>query len=471
MPTSHTPQDFAGHSILVVGEAILDCYQEGTVSRISREAPVPVLSSVKILHRCGGAANTAANVTAMGSEATMVSLVGTDQAGEKLREQCERAGITLSLVEKDIATPTKTRILADRQQLLRIDECQSQREHAKALAKAAINALPGHDVLVISDYGLGALEQAASIIDAARKAHIPVVVDPRGKDWSRYRGADLVTPNLEELALADGTTATTSEQRAQELMERHEIGIVLLTSGPAGMTIFSSGSKPIELSTRVVDVYDVTGAGDTVAAMMALGLAAGTELSEAARWSNMAAGIVVGKFGTAVATPEELMSEPGGHGGQVVEIDSLLAQLDVHRKAGRKIVMTNGCFDIMHAGHLETLSAAARLGDLLVVCVNDDDSVAKLKGPNRPVVPIGERLQVLAGLGCVDYALPFSGVDAAGLVRMIVPDTFVKGGDWEGENPPEAAVAKELGANVVYLGLRPRLSTTEIIRKIREDDS
>lgn len=458
----------SGLRVLVAGEAILDRYQEGEASRISREAPVPVISSTRVSHRCGGAANAAANVASLGSKATLVSPLGRDDAGGVLRKLCAGSGIDASFIESDVPTPTKTRVLSSRQQLLRIDECKDQSAHADALADAAEKALPGHDVLLVSDYGLGAAGEAARIIKAASDAGIPSVVDPRGEDWSRYKNATLVKPNLEELGKAHASQTGSLEERALALMEEHGIGSVLLTQGAEGMTYFGKGGETETLATRKADVYDVTGAGDTVAAVMALGLAAGAPAGEAMRWANVAAGVVVGKFGATVVSREELVSEPGGHGGRVIDLEGMAREAEAHREAGRRIVLTNGCFDIVHAGHLETLSAAARLGDLLVVCVNDDESVAELKGPDRPVVPIEERLKVLAGLGSVDYALPFSGRDAAELVRRIKPDAYVKGGDWRDSEPPEAKAAAEVGATVVYTDMRPDVSTTEIITRIAE---
>ena len=469
MRTSLDIHDFAGQKILVVGEAILDKYHQGTTQRISREAPVPVVSSASVTSRGGGAANTAANIVAMGSKATLVFPVGPDDTGRTLIGLCEKNSISCEPVLTSTPTPIKTRVLSAQQQLLRIDECPSLEEHAEKIAEAAIKALKGHHALIISDYGLGVMEHAATIINAAREAQIPVVVDPRGKDWSRYRRASLVAPNLDEIADADGFTTESLEERAQALMARHEIESILVTQGADGMAYHEKDAKPILAATRSVEVFDVTGAGDTVVAMLALGLVAKGDIVDIMRWANNAAGIVVGKFGAAVATPEELVSEPGGHGGKVMELDGLLAELDRLKKDGNRIVMTNGCFDIIHAGHLETLAAASRLGDCLVVCVNDDESIARLKGPGRPVVPINERLQVIAGLGCVDYAIDFSSDNATELVRKIRPDAYVKGGDWKDKSPPEAKVAEEIGAQIVYVALRPHLSTTEIIRKIKDE--
>ena len=448
---------FAGRKILVVGDAILDRYWFGRMERLSREAPVPILVDKTETHRCGGAANVAANVVALGSQATLVVPCGDDPEGSILRRCCAQTGCNLEFISDPAGTTTKLRILAQGQQLLRVDSGVAERSAvaAQATAARAIALLAGHDAVVLSDYGLGALAAAASITAAAE---VPVLVDPRW-NWERYRKATLVCPNEEELA------ATGRE--VDELLSVHGLGAILLTQGGAGMTLHRPGRPAEQIPTRQVPVYDVTGAGDTVIAVMALACAAGLDWAAGARWANIAAGIVIGKMGAATVSWEELVIMPTGRGGRVVAAAELVQLCAVARSAKKKVVMTNGCFDILHAGHLASLSEAARLGNVLVVAVNDDKSVASLKGAGRPVVPLAQRVQVLAGLGCVDYVCSFAGPDAADLVRRLAPDFYVKGGDWQDKQPPEARATEAGGGKVVYLPVRTGLSTTNIVRKIK----
>ena len=470
MPTRLLPASFAGHRVLVVGEAILDRYQLGKAERISREAPIPVVTCGSSFARCGGSANTAANISSLGSEATLVAAAGKDEGAQELSELCRRAEVKAVFVEDAaLDTAVKTRILASNQQLLRIDECPDQSSLSSEVAKLAMAQLEGHDVLVLSDYGLGALNDSRGLIEAARTAKIPVVVDPRGRDWSKYGEASVVTPNIEEFQSASSGFEGDDEAKAAQLLKTYGINAIVQTAGSEGMVIHEQGRPPVFLSTHNLDVHDVTGAGDTVAATLALGLAAGAGLEEAARWANLAAGIVVGKLGAATVSPQELNVAPAGHGGRFIEQQELANELELLRSAGKRIVMTNGCFDIFHAGHLNSLASAARLGDVMVVGVNDDESVRRLKGPARPVITLRERAMVLTGLGCVDFVTSFSKTSATELVRLVRPDVYVKGDDWENRQPPEAAAVAEYGGQVVYQASSVHVSTTKIIESIIEN--
>lgn len=468
MPTRLTPTDLAGRRILVAGEAILDEYLHGQVVRLSREAPVPIVHNPAQSYRCGGAANAAANVTSLGSTATLVAAAGADPHGELLRQQCTAAGITYEFLQQ-ASTNAKQRIMGAGQQLVRVDRMDNQAHLAGELAAAVIKRLDGHDAVLLSDYGQALLADAALIIQAARQRNIPVVVDPRGRDWTRYAGTTLLKPSAEEFMpdtrLDDPALAT----RIDALLREHSLGAILLTGGRQGMLLGEAGQPPLHLPTHALDVYDVTGAGDTVAAVMALGLAAQGTPAQAAQLANQAAGVVVSRLGAVPVRAAELTLPPQGRGGTVTTLEGLLAALKLQRQASKSVVMTNGCFDILHAGHLDTLGAAASMGDLLVVAVNDDESVRQLKGRDRPFMPLGERLQLLAGLGCVDYVLPFAGPDATQEVRAVMPDVYVKGGDWEDKAPPEAQAARAAGGRVAFLGFRQQRSTTAIVKAIRQD--
>ena len=459
---------FAGKRILVTGEAILDRYLTGEAQRISREAPVPVLSSSHSFARCGGAANVAANIVALGSHATLVALRGDDVDGKQLEDECAQAGIEAKLQPtKDLTTAVKTRVLAEGQHLLRIDNCQDQSPHAEQLKDTVLSQLEGHDALVISDYGMGALSACAAIIAAARKRGMPIIVDPRAQDWSKYRGASMLTPNIAELEQACGGKEPTAA--AATLRQECELEAILVTAGASGMTLYADEAPAGKhYPTRTVDVYDVTGAGDTVVAVISLGLAAKLDLDTTIDCANQAAGRVVGKLGAATVTPEDFSVMPAGHNALIVDLDTLCATLQQLRTENKKVVMTNGCFDIFHAGHLESLGQAAYLGDVLVVAINDDASITKIKGSERPIVTLDERIQVIAGLGCVDYVVPFSDTDACGLVQAIKPDIYVKGDDWKGKEMPEAKLVDEYGGKIVYQPSRPHISTTDIIKRIKE---
>ena len=280
MPTRLNPHAFAGHRVLVVGDAILDCYRHGTAARISREAPIPVLTNQISTYRCGGAANTAANITALGSSATLVALCGADENHDQLLECCTHSGINTQLLARpELATIRKTRILASGQQLLRIDDDPEHSAGAEMLCAAVLPQLAEHDVVILSDYGYNSLTVAPQIIAAAHQEGVKVVVDPRGNTWNRYAGADLVTPNLEEFNHATSDPNLSVTNRAAALMKTHRIQAILLTAGASGMTLFTSQTPPQQQATRSIDVFDTTGAGDTVVALMALGMSAGAEAS------------------------------------------------------------------------------------------------------------------------------------------------------------------------------------------------
>ncbi len=470
MPPKLNPNAFAGYRILIIGDAILDCYQYGKTERISREAPVPIVTNLSCSYRCGGAANTAANITALGSHAKLVALCGEDERRKRLQDCCEQVGIeTELLADPNLATICKTRILVSGQQLIRLDDSPDHQSGCSQLGAAVLPQLSQFQAIVLSDYGYNALNMGRQIIAAAHAENIKVVVDPRGNDWSRYTGADLVTPNLEEFQIAAPDIGASHEQRATILMQKHQIKAILLTTGEQGMTLFTSDHAPQQLPTRKVEVFDTTGAGDTVIAMMALGMAAGADLADAAQWANIAAGIVVTKLGTASVSSSELAAPPSGRGAQILTMPKLQDRLAADRLAGKSVVMTNGCFDIFHAGHMQSLAAAARLGDILIVAINDDESIKKIKGNDRPVIPLDERMQVLAGLGCVDYVVAFTTPDAVELVRTIRPNIYVKGEDWAKNPPPEAKLVEQQGGAVVYQSSAAHLSTTEIIRRIKTD--
>ena len=447
---------FSGRRVLVVGDAVLDRYWFGQATRLSREAPVPVVVNRSEKLRCGGAANAAANVASLGGEATLLAGCGSDREGKMLAECCREAGFEFVAVASKSPTASKLRIVSQGQQMLRVDADSDFSGDAARIAQRAGELASEHDVVLLSDYGLGSLSECERIISAVDR---PVIVDPRGGNWRRYRKATLLTPNRAEFAAGrDGLSAG-------EVLERHDLDALLLTLGKEGMQLHQRGRPSHSLPSYAQDVFDVTGAGDTVCALMALGLAAGMPLVESMYLANKAAGIAVAKLGAVAVTFEDFVYSGAGRIIAPAGIGEYARQL---RQSGRKIVMTNGCYDILHAGHLASLAAAARLGDALIVAVNDDSSIAALKGEGRPINPLPQRMRMLAGLACVDAVTSFSASTASGTIEMVRPDVYAKGQDWQDKDSPDAQTARHTGAEVVYLDLVEGLSTTAIVNKAKK---
>ena len=360
------------------------------------------------------------------------------------------------------------------QQLIRLDfEQSSPPVHPVPTADDLAAALAGCDALVLSDYAKGGLQHTEQLIAAARSAGLPVLVDPKGTDFARYRGADLLTPNHAEFEAVAGVCPTEAElvARGGELMRELSLGALLITRGEQGMTLLRPGGGALHLPARAREVFDVTGAGDTVIAGVAAAVAAGAELDTAVALANIAAGLVVGRLGTAAPSAAELRREISLEQGcerGVLSLEQLQANLALARDRGERIVFTNGCFDIVHAGHVSYLEQARALGDRLVVAVNDDASVRRLKGRGRPVNPLERRMAVLAGMEAVDWVLPFSGDTPVDLLQALRPDVLVKGGDYRNkEDVVGWEVVEAYGGEVRIVGLVEDLSTTAIVDRIQ----
>ncbi|GAB4362184.1 MAG: bifunctional D-glycero-beta-D-manno-heptose-7-phosphate kinase/D-glycero-beta-D-manno-heptose 1-phosphate adenylyltransferase HldE [Gammaproteobacteria bacterium] len=468
--------DFSPANVLIVGDVMLDRYWHGPTSRISPEAPVPVVQVHESEDRPGGAGNVALNVAALGGAATLVALVGEDEAGGRLEQIMETMGVTSRLIRRaGTPTITKLRVISRHQQLIRIDfEDSFSAADCAPLAQVFAECLPGAGAVVVSDYGKGTVRDAGEIISSARAAGIPVLVDPKGDDFSRYRGATLITPNLSEFEAVVGKCDDEADivEKGLRLIEEIDLDALLVTRGEHGMSLLQKGKEPLHLPTQAREVFDVTGAGDTVISVLAAALAAGQGLEQATALSNLAAGIVVGKLGTATVSVPELtraIHQLDESEAALVTEEELLQRVEVARAHGERIVMTNGCFDILHAGHVAYLNEARRLGDRLIVAVNDDDSVKRLKGDSRPVNHLRERMEVLAGLGSVDWVVPFSEDTPERLICSIVPDVLVKGGDYRPEQIAGYECVKQNGGEVVVLAFREGCSTTRIIESILKD--
>lgn len=469
-----TLPDYDQADVLVIGDIMLDRYWYGPTGRISPEAPVPVVKVDQIEERPGGAANVAMNIAALGGHARLVGLTGIDEAAKALTEKLSSLDVRCDFVSlPDYPTITKLRVMSRGQQLIRLDFEEGFHDvDADLILPRLEQSLSSVKAVILSDYAKGALEHVQAMILLARKAGIPVMVDPKGADFERYRGATLLTPNLSEFEEVAGKVNSDEELVAKglALIERLELEALLITRSEHGMTLLQKGQEPLHMPTQAQEVYDVTGAGDTVISVLAASLAAGKSLSDACKLANAAAGVVVAKLGTSTLSTIELTdaihgSQDSGFG--VVSEVQLKQAVKAARARGEKVVMTNGCFDILHAGHVAYLNEAAKLGDRLIVAVNSDSSVKALKGPGRPVNPEDRRMAVLAGLGAVDWVVPFSEETPQRLISEILPSLLVKGGDYK---PEEIAGGQEViaaGGEVLVLNFEDGCSTTEIIEAIR----
>lgn len=472
--------DFSRAHVLVAGDVMLDRYWSGATARISPEAPVPVVNVLNDEIRAGGAANVAVNVASLGAKATLLGVVGTDDAAEHLEKLVKSHGVSVEFLPcRSHPTLTKLRVVSRNQQLMRLDferslALEGEVDQANFLACFRA-ALPSADVVILSDYGKGTLHNAAAFIAEARLAGKPVLVDPKGNDYSRYTGATLVTPNMAEFEAVAGKCRDENEIIVRGESLRRKLGLfgLLVTRNEHGMTLLQADAPPLHLRTEAREVYDVTGAGDTVIATIGTALAVGENLLQACRLSNLAAGIVVGKFGTATVSPPELshaINAPRGDEVSIVREPLLLSQLGEARRQGKRIVFTNGCFDILHVGHIRYLEEAKRLGDVLVVGVNDDDSVRRLKGLCRPVNPCADRMRVLAGLKSVDWVVEFSEDTPERLIYAVQPDVLVKGGDYQVEDIVGYDVVIARGGRVIALDFHDGYSTTRIIERSQRYD-
>ncbi|MFH6599196.1 bifunctional D-glycero-beta-D-manno-heptose-7-phosphate kinase/D-glycero-beta-D-manno-heptose 1-phosphate adenylyltransferase HldE [Ectopseudomonas khazarica] len=460
-------------AVLVVGDVMLDRYWHGGTSRISPEAPVPVVRVEQIEDRPGGAANVALNIAALGSRALLVGVTGVDEAADSLSDSLRGVGVETHFQRLDEQpTIVKLRVMSRHQQLLRMDFEEPFDTDTATLAREVEHLLAGVKVLVLSDYGKGALQNHQALIQLARARGIAVLADPKGKDFSIYRGASLITPNLHEFETIVGGCVDEAElvSKGARLMRELELGALLVTRGEHGMTLLRPEHAPLHLPARAREVFDVTGAGDTVISTLAASIAAGEELPNAVALANLAAGIVVGKLGTAAISAPELrravQREEGSERG-VLSLDQLLIAIEDARAHGERIVFTNGCFDILHAGHVTYLEQARAQGDRLIVAINDDASVSRLKGPGRPINAVDRRMAVLAGLGAVDWVVSFSEDTPERLLKQVQPDVLVKGGDYGVDQVVGADIVQAYGGEVRVLGLVENSSTTAIVEKIR----
>ena len=460
-----------GH-VLVFGDIILDRYISGSVDRVSPEAPVPVLKPSNEEIRLGGAANVALNLSSLGSNTTLIGVTGKDESSTQIIDLLKKNNIKKALSKSNHPTISKLRILASQQQLIRIDNEEefSETDWQSSLSnyRKYIN-LKKNKVLIISDYEKGTLRNIPLIIREAKKLKKIILVDPKGDDFSKYKSADIITPNFQEFEKVVGKVNSEPEitKKGKDLIKSLNLNSLLITRGSEGMTLLDKRNGKVireDFPTEARDVFDVSGAGDTVIASIAAGLAGGFSLSESIRLANLAAGIVVGKSGTATVSQAELVPYLGLSESYVSFNEVKVYSKDLHER-GKKIVFTNGCFDILHAGHVEYLEAAKELGDKLIVAINTDRSVRKLKGSSRPVNTLAHRAKVLASLQCIDKVVFFDEDTPIKLIKAIRPDVLVKGGDYKLKDIVGHKEVSQSGGSVVTIPLVKGLSTSKIISK------
>ena len=466
--------------VLCIGDVMLDHYVYGQVERVSPEAPIQVLCVEREMKTLGGAGNVLRNIRALGADSSFISVVGNDEAGREIGRLLEAQDGTEMhvLVQPERTTTVKTRYIAANQQLLRADRESIIpldpyiREDLLRLARALVTH---HSVVVISDYAKGVLTEgvALEIIRAAREAGARVIVDPKGGDHIRYRGADLLKPNRRELAHATGMPVTSEGEvvaASRVLIERCGFNAVLASLGAEGMVLVAADGTVYTQRAEVREVYDVSGAGDTVVAALAAALGAGFSLTDAARLANTAAGVVVGKVGTAVVHPSELVATLNGQDlyatDKVVPYSHALDLVERWRRQGLRIGFTNGCFDLLHPGHVALLGQAKGACDRLVVALNSDASTARLKGPGRPIQSESERAAVLASTAAVDLVVIFEEDTPLGLIRAIRPHLLVKGADYRLEEVVGAEFIKKSGGEVLLAEVLPGYSTTATIARL-----
>lgn len=467
---------------LVIGDLMLDEYLWGKTDRISPEAPVQVVDVMREDLRLGGAGNVVNNLVALGCNVSVCSVIGVDDNGSYLKQLFSQMGVEIDglFEDSDRRTGKKTRVMAAHQQIVRID-----RESKDALQPAIEDKLimwvrenaVNFDVLVVSDYLKGVLTPAllATVIKMGNEAKIPVVVDPKGSDYSKYAGATILTPNRKEAEQAAAVAITDEVSlnlAAAKLLEKLNLSALLITRSEAGMSLFRSGSAPLHIPTVAREVYDVTGAGDTVLAVLSLGLASGLSFDDSAKLANTAAGIVVGKLGTSTLKSAEILDEIGREhrdsNNKIKNFDVLAEIIAAEKSRGKRIVFTNGCFDLLHVGHVKYLQKARSFGDILILGLNSDASIKRLKGDKRPLIAEGERAHILAALDCIDYVVIFDEDTPLHLIAALKPSILVKGGDYTLDGVVGREIVEAAGGRVELVQFVDGKSTTNIIGKILE---
>ncbi len=463
-------------NILVIGDLMIDHYLWGSCERISPEAPVQVVDIGNETTVLGGAGNVINNLNALGAKVSVASVIGDDDNGIELLKMLKNIEVDTSniVIQKDRKTSKKSRVIAVSQQVLRYDrESKEEIESSSVelILNSVLDSISSFEIVIFSDYGKGVLTQelCQRIIKLSNENGVRVLVDPKGSDFTKYRGAHLLTPNKKEAILATSIKIKDElslEKALVKLKKDCDLGISLITLSEDGIALYDTEVK--KFPTVAKEVFDVTGAGDTVIASIAFALGSGKNIDEAAQFSNLAAGIVVGKIGSATVTLDEIeeyeaslhKSTSDAHIKSFDEIELIVKR---YKQSGKKVIFTNGCFDILHVGHVKYLQIAKSFGDILIVGLNSDESVSRLKGPTRPVNIAQDRAYLLAALEAVDFVVPFSEDTPYSLIKMIEPDTLVKGGDYKGKS----VVGTEFARELKLVDFVDGKSTTKTIQKIQ----
>ncbi len=470
--------------VMVVGDLMIDEYLWGEVDRISPEAPVQIVSVTNEDYTLGGSGNVVNNLAALGAKVYAAGVIGAGRDGQLLLNKFNELGVDTAgiIQEPDRPTTRKTRIIASNQHVLRID-----RETREGISNHTLDVLlrfiedklPEVDVVLISDYGKGLITNnlMSRLIGAAQKHGKITIADPKGIDFSKYSGVSLLTPNKKEAALAAGveiTNDSTLFEAGARILAATGINKLLITCGKDGMVLFEKNKKPYKIRAEARQVYDVSGAGDTVLAVIGLAIASGASFEDGAALANTAAGIVVGKVGTATVSIKELTSALSPYFDEAALKYKSLSELPVLilelRKKSKKLVLTNGCFDLLHTGHIFLFSASKQLGDVLIVAIDDDDSVKKLKGPGRPVISARERVRILSALDTVDYVVVFSSAGLKELIEIVRPDVLAKGSNYSSEEVFGRELVEQFGGRVALIPVTENISSSGIINNIKKSD-
>lgn len=467
---------FDNASVLVIGDVMLDRYWFGDAARISPEAPVPIVKINSTDNRPGGAANVALNIAALGAKVTLLGMTGKDEAANTLSQQLTAASVNHDFCQLDtLSTIIKLRVISRHQQLLRMDfEEKWACANPDLLIERYKKHLAGAGLVILSDYKKGTLADPQIFIKLAREAHIPVLVDPKGSDFSLYQHANIITPNFKEFEAVVGHCSNEQDilDKGRTLLTNYHIDALLVTRGEDGMTLIEK-EETTHLPAYAREVFDVTGAGDTVIGALGTAVAAGMGLVEATALANLAASVVVGKLGAAtVSTPELQVALTGktNFATGIVNEEQLLQAVNQARAQNKKIVFTNGCFDILHAGHVTYLQLTKQLGDYLIVAVNKDESIRKIKGENRPINHLEHRMTVLAGLGVVDWVVPFADDTPERLLRLLKPHLLVKGSDYHPDQIVGADIVRSYGGEARIVSHNVKTSSTAIINRIQSPE-
>lgn len=470
--------NFKQAKVLIVGDVMLDRYWMGDTSRISPEAPVPVVHVREREGKPGGAGNVALNTSILGAQTTLMGMIGDDEYGSILKTLLTKAGVqSYFQVIPKAPTITKLRVLSRHQQLIRLDfEEDPVNFSAEQQLDTFTQQLANCNIVILSDYKKGTLKNAKQLIAAARKANIPVLVDPKQHSFSAYHGATLLTPNMKEFQAVVGIVSNDQEleRKAREQLELNDIEALLITRSEDGMSLVTRDEPMVNIPTHAKEVFDVTGAGDTVIATLACAIASGQTWKRAMALANMAAGIAISKVGAATVSVSELhqlLHENEQSSANILTPERLKQLVLEAQASGEKVVMTNGCFDILHAGHVAYLEQAKQLGNKLIVAVNTDESVKRLKGDSRPINHCEQRMALLAGFKAVDWVVPFDEDTPQQLIAHILPDILVKGGDYTVEQIAGAKDVLGNGGEVKILCFKEGMSTSNIIEKIKGESS